>query len=113
MCFAVHWPHFHEKACAQVGAAIAKCSLQMQILQKCEGMLEKRLTRAKELNEIQTGKRIQHELVRNRELQSIVTEVSRNINQAISEDDYERLRTEYKTQYSIDLALNQYYNELE
>ena len=59
------------------------------------------------------GKRIQHELGRNKELQSIVAEVSRNINQAISEDDYERLQNEYKTQYSVDLALNQYYNELE
>ena len=85
----------------------------MQILQKCEELLEKRLTQAKELNEIQTGKRIQHELGRNRELQSIVAEVSRNINQAISEDDYQRLQSEYKTQYSVDLALNQYYNELE
>lgn len=36
----------------------AKCSLQMQILQKCEAMLEKRLAQVKELNEIQTGKRI-------------------------------------------------------
>lgn len=63
----------------------------MQILQKCEELLEKRLAQAKELNEIQMGKRIQHELARNRELQSIVAEVSRNINQAISEDDYQRL----------------------